>query len=60
MREMDVLSGMETTGKGGRRWVYYPKLDEKGFKDYLVDKVIMSLMSSFPEETREVIKHLNG
>jgi hypothetical protein len=56
MREMGVLSGKEETGKGGYHWVYYPKLDEAGFNRYIVEKMIASLMESFPEATREAIK----
>jgi hypothetical protein len=59
MREMDVLSGVETTGKGGHHWVYSPKHDEKGFRAYMVERIITSLMGSFPQETREAIKQLN-
>ncbi len=58
MREMGVLSGVEETGKGGYHWVYHPKLDELGFKNYIVEKMLDCLMSSFPEETREAIKKL--
>jgi predicted transcriptional regulator len=56
MREMGVLKGEEKTGKGGHHWVYFPALDEAGFKRFIVEKMIATLMESFPEETREVIK----
>ncbi len=59
MRELDVLSGKEVTGKGGHHWVYYPRLDEAGFKRYIAEKMIESLRGSFPEETRETIKNLS-
>jgi hypothetical protein len=58
MRKIGVLSGEEKTGKGGYHWIYYPKLDEGGFKKYIVEKMIASLMDSFPEETREAIKKI--
>jgi predicted transcriptional regulator len=60
MRELGVISGEEETGKGGHHWVYYPKLDETGFKRYIAEKMIESLRGSFPEETREVIKNLSN
>jgi len=60
MREMEVLSGEEVTGKGGHHWVYYPKLDEAGFKSYIVDKMIGRLIENFPESTREAIKQLSN
>ena len=59
MREMDVLSGLEVTGKGGYHWVYSPKGDEGGFRAYVVEKMIKSLMENFPEETKEAIKQLS-
>jgi hypothetical protein len=57
-REMGVLSGREETGKGGYHWVYFPKLDEVGFKAFIVEKMITSLRENFPEETREAIKQI--
>jgi hypothetical protein len=36
------------TGKGGYHGVYYPAIDEKIFKMFLIEKVIASLMASFP------------
>lgn len=57
MREMDVLKGIEETGKGGYHWVYSPALDESGFQRFIVDKMITSLMKNYPEETREAISH---
>jgi predicted transcriptional regulator len=59
MRKKEVLSGEETTGKGGHHWVYYPKLDEMGFKRYIVEKMITSLMENFPEATRDAINQLS-
>jgi hypothetical protein len=56
MREMGVLKGEEKTGKGGHHWVYFPALDENGFKRFIVKTMIDSLMKSFPDETREAIR----
>jgi hypothetical protein len=58
MREMGVLKGVEETCKGGHRWVYYPAMDEAGFKKFIVETLIEKLMSEFPEETSIVIKTL--
>jgi hypothetical protein len=58
MREMDVISGKDKTGKGGHQWVYYPALNEEGFKGFIAEKMIASLMESFPEETKEALNHL--
>ena len=58
MREMGILKGEEKSGKGGYHWIYYPAMEEAGFKKFIAEKMIASLMESFPEETREVIKQL--
>jgi len=57
MREMGVLKGDERTGKGGHHWVYFPAMDEVGFRKFIAEKLIESLVKSFPEETREAIKN---
>jgi len=33
-------------------------MDEEGFKKFIVKKLIASLLESFPEETKEVLKSL--
>jgi hypothetical protein len=58
MREMGVISGEEKTGKGGHHWVYFPKLDEIGFKKYIVEKMLEILMRDFPDETKQTFKRL--
>jgi hypothetical protein len=50
-----VLGFREATGKGGHHRVYVTKLDEEGYKKYLLRTVIESMMRDFPEETREVL-----
>jgi predicted transcriptional regulator len=59
LREMGVLSGEERTGKGGHHWVYYPKLDEAGFKRFIAETLLEKLIREFPGETSIVIKTLN-
>jgi hypothetical protein len=56
LRERGIFSGEERTGKGGHHWAYYPKLDEAGFKKFIVETMITSLMENFPTETREAIR----
>ena len=58
MREKGVLRGVEETGKGGYHWVYSPAMDESGFKRFIVEKMITSLMNNYPEETGEALSHL--
>ena len=55
MVDQNVLDFRDATGKGGHQRVYYPKLDEKGYRIYLIKTVLDSLIRDFPEETREVI-----
>jgi hypothetical protein len=55
MREMGVLKGEERTGKGGHHWVYYPAMNEAGFKRFIASTLLESLMRDFPSETRVVL-----
>ena len=56
MVDEGVLGFRDATGKGGHHRVYVAKLDEKGYRKYLLRTVIDSMMQDFPEETREVIR----
>ena len=58
MVDEGVLKYSEESGKGGYHRVYSPKLDERGFKKYIAEKVIKSLIRDFPEETNETLKEL--
>ena len=58
MREMGVLRGEERTGKGGHHWVYFPGMDEAGFKKFIAEKLISSMLASFPEETEKAIRSI--
>ncbi len=51
MVDDDVLSYEEETCKGGHRKRYYPKLNKKQFEIRLVNIVLQSLLSEFPEAT---------
>jgi hypothetical protein len=59
MASMGVLSRTETTGKGGHRGVYSSKMDESGFKKFIVKGAIESFTRNFPEETRQVLEKLS-
>jgi len=56
MVDEGVLNYIETTGKGGYRRIYSPRLDERAFKKYIAKTVIKSLLKDFPEETREALE----
>jgi len=58
MVDQGVLSWRDATGKGGHHRIYYPKLDETGYRKYMARTIVQSLMHDFPEETREVIKEV--
>ena len=54
--DQGVLGWRDATGKGGHHKVYYPLMDEKGYKKYVLKTIIESMMRDFPEETREVLE----
>jgi len=54
--DQGVLGWRDATGKGGHHKIYYPLMDEKGYKKYVAKTIIKSLMRDFPEETKEVLK----
>ena len=54
--DQGVLGWRDATGKGGHHKIYYPLMDEKGFKSYLLKTMIGSMRRDFPEETLEVLK----
>lgn len=58
MIDEGVLNYKEETCKGGTRRIYYPKLDERGFKKYVAKLVITSLIRDFQEEINETLKEL--
>jgi len=53
--DQGVLGFREATGKGGHHNIYYPLMDEKGYKKYVAKTIIKSMMRDFPEETQEVL-----
>ena len=56
MVDQGVLAYREATGKGGHHKIYYPLMDEKGYKKYVAKTIIKSMMRDFPKETKEVLK----
>jgi predicted transcriptional regulator len=53
-----VLGFRDATGKGGHHRIYITKLDESGYKKYIVRTLLESVMKDFPKETKEVIQAL--
>ena len=56
MVDQGVLAYRTATGKGGYHRVYFPIMDERGYKKHLLKTVVESLMRDFPEETIEALK----
>jgi hypothetical protein len=57
--DLGVLGYRMTTGKGGKFRIYIPKLDERGYRKFMLRAVIESMMRDFLEETREVLEEYN-
>ncbi len=60
MVDQGVLDYRTATGKGGHHRIYYPILDERGYKKHLLKTVVKSLMSDYPEETKEALRELRN
>ncbi len=58
MADQGVLDYRSVTGKGGHHRVYYPIMDERGYKKHLLKTVVESLMRDFPVETKEALNEL--
>jgi len=56
MVDQDVLSWRDATGKGGHLKIYITKLDENGYKKYVVRTLLESVTKDFPEATEEALK----
>ena len=56
MLDQGVLSWRDATGKGGHHKIYVTKLDESGYKKYIVRTLLESVAKDFPEATEEVLK----
>ncbi len=59
MVDQGVLDYRSATGKGGHHRVYFPILDEREYKKFLLKTVVESMLRDFPEETREALKDFN-
>lgn len=58
MVDQGVLGFRDATGKGGHHRIYYPLMDEDGYKKYVLKTIIESMMRDFPEVTRETLSEL--
>ncbi len=58
MDDEGVLGFRDATGKGGHHRIYITKLDESGYKKYIVRTLLESVMKDYPKETDEVLQAL--
>jgi len=58
MVEEGVLGFRVATGKGGKHRIYVTKLDESGYKKYIVRTLLESVSKDYPNETEEVLQAL--
>ena len=56
MIDEGVLRFRVGTGKGGKHRIYITKLDESGYKKYIVRTLLESVMKDYPKETKEVLQ----
>lgn len=55
MVDQGVLNYTTATGKGGHHRVYFPILNEREYKKYVLKMVVESLLKDFPQETKEAL-----
>ncbi len=58
MVDEEVLGFRDATGRGGHHRIYITKLDESGYKKYIVRTLLESVAKDYPKETEAVIKSL--
>ena len=51
-----ILFSSLPTGKGGHHRIYITKLDESGYKKYIVKTLLDSVAKDYPKETKEVLQ----
>ena len=58
MVDEGVLGFRDATGKGGHHRIYITKLDESGYKKYIVRTLLESVGKDYSKETEEVLQAL--
>ena len=58
MVDEGVLGFRDATGKGGHHRIYITKLDESGYKKYIVKTLLDSVARDYSKETKEVLQSL--
>lgn len=55
MVDKGALDFISKSGKGGYHRVYFPLQDEKGFKEYAIQKILTKIAEEWPDEAEKVI-----
>ena len=55
MVDEGVLGFRDATGKGGHHRIYVPKMDERGYKKYIIQTLYKSVARDFPIVTKEAL-----
>jgi predicted transcriptional regulator len=58
MVDQGVLGFRDATGKGGHHRIYYPLMDEDGYKKFVLKTIVESMMGDFPEITKKTLSEL--
>ncbi|UCH57094.1 MAG: BlaI/MecI/CopY family transcriptional regulator [Candidatus Bathyarchaeota archaeon] len=58
MVEQGVLDFRDATGKGGHHRIYFPILNEREYRKYVLKTIVQSMLRDFPEETKEALKEI--
>ena len=58
MVDLGALTFKSKSGKGGYHRIYSPIHDEKGFKEYVVRKMLGKMAEEWPDEVEKVISAL--
>ncbi len=56
MVDEEVLGFRDVTGRGGHHRIYITKLDESGYKKYIVRTLLESVAKDYPKEAKEVLQ----
>ncbi len=56
MLELNILSGIDETSKGGHRTRYSPALDENEYKEFIAESTLSAMKNSFPTELEKVLQ----
>jgi hypothetical protein len=59
LRQMDILTGEDQTGRGGHHLLYKPAMNETRLKQYIAEEILTTLIREFPEETKTALRKIS-